>query len=114
MNKIIIANWKMNPPTLKAAEELFNFYDHSAKENSKNDVIICPPFIYLDALSKISSNLKLGAQNCHWEENGPFTGEISPLMLKGMGVNYVILGHSERRWAINENDEMTNIKIKAV
>ena len=112
--KIIVANWKMNPPTPKEAEELFDFYGNSAREIGKNNIIICPPFVYLNALSKIPSNLKLGAQNCHWENFGPFTGEISPAMLKNFGVEYIILGHSERRWIIRENDSMINKKIKAV
>ena len=84
MKPLIVANWKMNPQTLKEAKLLFN-------RVKKTGGIICPPFVYLSALK---AN---GAQDVFWEESGAFTGEISPLMLKNMGVKYVIIGHSERR-----------------
>jgi triosephosphate isomerase len=78
-------------------------------------LVICPPFIYLsDLKTKKLRNLKLGAQNCFWENKGAYTGEISPLMLKNLGVEYVIIGHSERRNYTRESDEMIAQKIKAV
>ena len=113
MKLTIIANWKCNPSTLKEAKELFNLIKERAKNSSK-EIIICPPFIYLLPLISCKNkpkNLKLGAQNCFFKE-GPFTGEISPLMLKNLGIDYVILGHSERR-KLGEKDEMINEKVKA-
>ncbi|MGC9031548.1 MAG: triose-phosphate isomerase [Minisyncoccia bacterium] len=106
---LIVANWKCNPQTLKEAEKIFNFIKNKVKK-TKNEIVICPPFIYLLKF-KNSKNLKLGAQNCHFSKNGgAFTGEISPLMLKNLGVKYVILGHSERR-ALGESDEIIFKKI---
>lgn len=100
MKPLIVANWKMNPPTLKEAKALFN----SVK---KTGAVICPPFIYLPFLK---AN---GAQDCFWEGKGAYTGEISPQMLKNLGVEYVILGHSERRKYQEETDEMVEKKLKA-
>lgn len=113
MGKIVVANWKMNPQTLKEAEFLFHSFCDALIGKNKISLIICPPFIYIDFLSKIKSNIILGAQDCHWENSGSFTGEISPLMLKNLGVKYVILGHSERRWIMNEDGKMINKKVKA-
>lgn len=78
------------------------------------DVIICPPFTSLQAVSEIirNSRFKLGAQNMHWEKIGAYTGEISGLFLKSLGCEYVIIGHSERRHIMGENDEMINKKLK--
>jgi triosephosphate isomerase len=100
MKPLIVANWKMNPPTLKEAKLLFN-------RVKKAGGVICPPFVY-------SSTLKAtGAQDVFWEEKGAFTGEVSPLMLKDLGVKYVILGHSERRKYQKETNEMIAEKLKA-
>ncbi|MDP2934750.1 MAG: triose-phosphate isomerase [bacterium] len=104
---LIVANWKMNPPTSSEAEKLFAGV-------KKLDAVICPPFCYLDAkIWSSGAKFTLGAQNCHWEEKGAYTGEISPKMLKSMGVKYVIIGHSERRAHFKETDEMINKKLKA-
>ena len=129
--KIIVANWKMNPPTLKEAEAFF--YAVLNSKFSRNagsrpagqiqnslELIICPPFIYLESLSKILNskfyilNSRLGAQDCFWEKQGAYTGEISPLMLKKLGVEHAIIGHSERRRYLGETDEMIAKKIKTV
>lgn len=103
--KIIIANWKMNPASEKEAISL-------AKTIDKNGVVISPPFIYLPALKKILKRAKLGAQDLFYEKDGSHTGEISPAMLKNLGVKYVIIGHSERR-ALGETSRMVNKKLKA-
>jgi len=115
---IFIANWKMNPVTLQEAKQLFNLMEKKIK--SKNtEIIICPPFIYLEPLSKLlqvtsyKPQAKLGAQDVFWEEKGAFTGEISVTMLKEIGCQYVIIGHSERRQYLKETDEMVNKKVKA-
>ncbi|MDK2805220.1 MAG: triosephosphate isomerase [Thermoanaerobacterium sp.] len=79
------------------------------------EVVVIPPFVDLVDVKKAldGSNIKLGAQNMHWEEKGAFTGEVSPLMLKEIGVEYVVIGHSERRQYFAETDETVNRKVKS-
>ncbi len=111
-NKIIIGNWKMNPLTLKEAEKLFGDVAKNVSSIKKTEIVICPPFIYLDKLTKIrTSKIKLGAQDAFSENAGAFTGEVSGEMLYNIDVKYVILGHSERR-ALGETNELVNKKIK--
>ena len=110
--KIIIGNWKMNPILLKDAEKLFTSVAKSISEIKKTEVVICPPFVYLEKLRKFSRKISLGAQNSFWVEKGAFTGEVSPDMLYDLGVQYVILGHSERR-VMGEGNSDVNKKIKA-
>lgn len=109
--KLIIANWKCNPATLKEAEHLFNALMGLKIKNT--EVILCPPFVYLKDGFLKEGPWQFGAQDCHWENKGAFTGAVSPLMLKDLGCNYVIIGHSERRKYFKETDEMINLKIKA-
>lgn len=112
MKKNIIAgNWKMNF-SVKESEKFLN--DLVPKLSGvKCEVVICPPFTSLYVASDIlkNSNIKLGAQNIHFEESGAFTGEISASMLKSLNVSYVIIGHSERRTYFNESNEDINKKI---
>lgn len=108
MKPLIVANWKMNPVTMKEAEELFNSVKHGVKDVENAETVICPPFIYLPLLK----GLTLGAQDSYWEEKGAYTGEVSIAMLKEMGCKYVIIGHSERRKYFNETDEIVNRKVK--
>jgi len=113
----IIANWKMNPSNLDRAKKLFLSLKNAIKSIKNEEIIICPPFIYLSEFfckSKGIKYLKLGSQDVFWEKEGAFTGEISPVQLKNTGCEYVIIGHSERRRFIAETDEMINKKIKAV
>jgi len=110
MKTLIIANWKMNPKSLKEAQELFEV-KAGVKKNKNVEVVICPPFMYLPAL--INKGLAIGAQNCHWEAQGAYTGEVSPAMLADAGAEYIILGHSERRRYLGETDEIINLKLKA-
>lgn len=116
MSKLIIANWKCNPPNLKEAESLFGAVEKGIWDIKKTEVVICPPSIYIfpliGKLSRSSLGLKMGAQDCFWGERGACTGEISPLMLKDAGVRYVIVGHSERRKHHRETDEMINQKVQ--
>lgn len=114
MRKPIIAgNWKMNK-TLDEALELVQELKELVKD-AECEVVVCPTFISLvqviDALK--GTNIKVGAQNMYFEEKGAYTGEISPNMLKSIGVEYVILGHSERRQYFKELDEELNKKVKA-
>jgi triosephosphate isomerase len=110
--KIIIGNWKMNPATVKEAVALALGIKRGI-ETSKSEVVLCPPYVFLLDVSKVlsKSGLKLGAQNCFCEDMGAFTGEISPAMLKSLGVGYVIIGHSERR-NLFEDNLLINKKIK--
>lgn len=110
--KVIVANWKMNPSSLKEAKEIFDGIKKTASKLSKVETVICPPFVFLSNVSRQMSAVKLGAQNVFYEKKGAFTGEISPAMLKNLGVKYVITGHSERQ-ALGETDEVINKKVKS-
>ena len=112
LKKIIIGNWKMNPISLKDAEKLFNGVAQSVAGIKKTEIVICPPFIYLEKLKKLGRKISLGAQDAFWQDIGAYTGEVSPDMLYNLGVKYVILGHSERR-ARGETNALVNKKIKA-
>ncbi len=112
MRKPIIAgNWKM----FKTRDEALSFvYAVNAKLPSRDvvDTVICAPFVVLRCLAKRQGeNLRIGAQNMHFEEQGAFTGEIAPSMLTSIGVTYVVIGHSERRAMFNETDSTVNKKI---
>jgi triosephosphate isomerase len=111
--KIVIGNWKMHPSSLKEAESLFSGVSKSLSKIKKTEVVICPPFVYLEKLKKLSKKINLGAQDSFFGEVGAFTGEISGEMLDNIGVKYVILGHSERR-ALGEDNVLINKKIKSV
>ncbi len=110
--KIVIGNWKMNPLTSKEAEKLFSGVVKLVSKIKKTEIVACPPVLYIEKLKNLSKKISLGAQNTFWEEYGAFTGEISPEMLYGLGVKYVILGHSERR-ALGEDNSQVNKKIRA-
>lgn len=113
-NIVIAGNWKMNND-LKESEKLIVELKNLLQNEKPNcDVIVCPPFTSLTEASKLlkASVIKLGAQNMHFEESGAFTGEVSASMLKSVGCEYVILGHSERRHIFGETDEVINKKIK--
>lgn len=117
MKPIIIANWKCNPTSLAEAKKLFDLIKKGiekacSRRSRRVEVVICPPFVYISDLKFKAHNLKSGTQDCFWENEGAFTGEISPLMLKNLGTEYVILGHSERRKHFNETNEIINKKIK--
>lgn len=110
--KVIAGNWKMNmlpDETIKMIEELTPMV-----KDTQSEVILCVPFtdLFYALLTAQNTNIKIGAQNMHWEENGAYTGEISGKMLKAIGVEYVIIGHSERRQYFGETDETVSKKIK--
>jgi len=114
MRKSLIAgNWKMYK-TPKESVEFIKGLKESIKTYSDRDILVCPPFTSLFSVSEIlkEASIKLGAQNVFFEDEGAFTGEISPKMLKEIGVEYVICGHSERRNIFGETDEIINKKVK--
>lgn len=104
MSKILIANWKMHPATEAEAVKL-------AKASDAANVVLCPPFPFLSAVSRSIKKAALGAQDMFWETTGPFTGEVSSEELQSFNVKHVILGHSERRSALEETDEMIAKKV---
>ena len=148
MKSLIVANWKMNPQTLKEAEHLFNTVVKGIKNIKGAEVVFCPPLVFISNIRYLSQslrrdtllrrvasrldpatlsrkrivlqiskirlgNIKLGGQNCFWEQEGAYTGEISPSMLKSLGCEYVIIGHSERKKYFGETDETINKKLKS-
>lgn len=105
MKKLVIANWKLNPSSLKDAQKLAA----SISIKAKNKVVLCPPTIYLSNIQYPN----IGSQDCFWQEKGAFTGQVSPLMLKDLKIKYSLVGHSEKR-GVGETDEMINVKAKAL
>ena len=115
--KVIIAgNWKMNK-TAAEGRALVEALKPLVADvcPSKADIVVCPPFTTIAAVVEAvrGSNIKVGAQNVHWAESGAFTGEISAAMLKELGIDYVIIGHSERRQYFGETDATVNSRVKA-
>lgn len=114
MRKPIIAgNWKMNKTSKEAAQFILEFRDKV--KDAKCEVVICPAFTSLAQVITLVENtdIKVGAQNMYYEESGAYTGEVSPTMLRELGVKYVIIGHSERRQYFKESDGVINKKVKA-
>ncbi len=112
--KIVAGNWKMNT-LLQDGLELAKSVEKASKgKTSDAVVIIAPPFTHLSKVREVINNVKLAAQNCSSEESGAYTGEVSPDMLKSAGVEYVIIGHSERRSYYKEDNNVLNKKVKLV
>jgi len=112
--KIIAGNWKMNK-TAGEGEALANAIKRELSAETKVDVVLCPAFTAISAVSQAvsGSQIAIGAQNMHWESDGAYTGEISAAMLRDLYCRYVILGHSERRQYFGETDESVNKKTHA-
>ncbi len=110
---LVVANWKMNPTSLEEAKQIFNAVRNEAKKLRSTEIIICPPFPFIQPLKKLIApkNIFFGAQNTSSEEKGAFTGEVSGAMLNDVGVRYVLVGHSERR-AMGETNEQIKKKLE--
>ena len=111
--KVIAGNWKMN----MLPDAAIRFIDELTPlvKDAESEVILCVPYtdLFYALLTAQNTNIKIGAQNMHWEESGAYTGEVSGQMLKAIGVEYVIIGHSERRQYFAETDETVNKKLKS-
>ena len=111
---LIVGNWKMNNSAAESVD-LVEKLKKLIKDIAGVEIVVAPPFTALTKVREAikESNIKLSAQNVFWEDKGAYTGEVSPLMLKDSGCEYVIIGHSERREYFKESDEVINKKIKA-
>ncbi len=115
MRKIIIAgNWKMYK-TIDESIELVTLLKRSLADIDEIEIVVCPPFVSLSDVHEalIDTNIKMGGQDCYWEKEGAFTGEVACPMLKSAGCEYVIIGHSERRQFFGETNSTVNKKVKA-
>ncbi len=112
--KVIAGNWKMNK-VLSDVQDFVSTVTEQVKDNDRVETIICAPFPYLAYLVEATKDtpIKVSAQNMHFEDSGAYTGEVSPVMLKDIGVTHVVIGHSERREYFNETDETVNKKVHA-
>jgi len=119
MKPLIVANWKCNPDSLKQAKKIIDIVKKGIKSVKGAEVMISPPYIYLpEMIKRIKGNnsfkksrVKVGGENCFWEKGGSYTGEISARMLKDLGCDFVIIGHSERRRYFKETDKIVNKKV---
>jgi triosephosphate isomerase len=116
---LIAGNWKMHANHLEAIQMVQKLsYRLDPQDYARVDVVVCPPFTSLRSVQTVIEadhlEIQLGAQNCHWEDSGAFTGEISPTMLAKLGVRHVIVGHSERRRLFGEDDATVARKLRAV
>ncbi|MBQ7882256.1 MAG: triose-phosphate isomerase [Treponema sp.] len=110
--KVIAGNWKMNMLPNEAIDFIQGL--EQKVKGTEHEVVLCVPYtdIFYSVMNAQDTNIKIGAQNMHWEEKGAYTGEVSAEMLKAVGVEYVIIGHSERRQYFAETDEIVNKKLK--
>lgn len=113
MKKLIIANWKAHPETARKAHSLARAAEKTASLRGNAEVVIAPPFPFLESVGSLLSRARLGAQDISWT-GGDYTGMVAPQHLKSLGVRYVIVGHSERRIHAGETDAMIQKKIFAV
>jgi triosephosphate isomerase len=112
MKKIFAANWKMHPASEREAEKLFSLLARMAQKN-KYRVLLAPPSLFLSSLVSRKKKVVLGVQNGFYESEGAYTGEISFPMAKGVGARFTLVGHSERRGILNEDDAVIAKKVSA-
>ncbi|MGH9054200.1 MAG: triose-phosphate isomerase [Acidimicrobiia bacterium] len=117
--KLIVGNWKMNGHHLEAIQRVQKLhYRLGPADLDRVEVVVAPPFTSLRSVQTVIEadhmRIGLGAQDVHWEDQGAYTGEVSPVMLAKLGVAHVICGHSERRQLLGESDQMVNLKLQAV
>ena len=115
MAALLVGNWKMNGGTVQCAELARTIVAGVSDNAASAEIVVAPPYTALTAVKQVLGNarVKLAAQNCHWEDSGAFTGEISPSMLAEIGCGFVIIGHSERRHLFGESDEGIARKLPA-
>jgi len=113
---LFAANWKMNKSPAQSAEYAASFWGAAEALVPRADIVLCPPFVDLETLriGLVDSSVALGAQDCYWESEGAYTGEVSAKMLAEIGVSYCIVGHSERRRMFFETDDMVARKVAAL
>jgi triosephosphate isomerase len=113
---LLVGNWKMNGTRAECVDRAREIVGGLANARTAGDIAVAPPYTALAAVKEVleNSEVQLAAQNCHWEDSGAYTGEVSPLMLKESGCDSVILGHSERRQILHETDRMVAQKIAAL
>ncbi|MEI9966338.1 MAG: triose-phosphate isomerase [Candidatus Moraniibacteriota bacterium] len=112
---LLVGNFKMNPTSQEEVDQYLAVLKREAgnKRFTRVEAILCPPDVFLSKFDTLPEGFHSGAQNMFWEKSGAFTGEISPAMLKSLGIDYVILGHSERRALFGETDEIVKQKVDA-
>jgi len=111
--KVLAANWK----TYKTPEQALAFFREflpMVADHDRDEIVVCPPYIDIPCSVEVArgSNVAIGAQNMHWEQEGAYTGEVCAVMLLSIGANHVIIGHSERRQYFGESDDIVNLKLK--
>jgi len=115
--KLVVGNLKMNPVSAIEFDRYLDMLEKELKNKNfeKTEIVICPPAVYLQKLlGRKFKNVKAGAQDVFWEYQGAYTGQISAGMMKSTGASYAIVGHSERRKYFGENEEIINLKLKAI
>jgi triosephosphate isomerase (TIM) len=112
---LVVGNWKMHGTQSDCVDRARSIINGLHEKPSSAEVVFAPPFTALTVVKQAlhDREVRLAAQNCHWQEQGPFTGEVSPTMLRDVGCDFVILGHSERRHIFNEPDSFVAQKLNA-